>query len=263
MQFISSYFILKIHFYKLQYFSLFLNIGIFIIILIIDIINIIKCNSFNPHNFYIYAINIIFLSIELSYGKTIILEGFISVYLLMIIKGAVVLVFVIIFSLIVLIVDKSIFTNIGFVFKNYIWMIFVNIVSHFLEDLFIWLIIDRFSPNYNPIAIIFQEVSFIIADAIMGAKYDIMGWDLYVRIVLYIISFIGIIIHNEIVVINICNLGSDTKYFLDIKVETEELFAKTDDPEILKRFETLEEMEEKDEENEDTINNEKNNSSVN
>ena len=122
-------------------------------------------------------------------------------------------------------------------------MIFVNIVSHFLEDLFIWLIIDRFSPNYNPIAIIFQEVSFIIADAIMGAKYDIMGWDLYVRIVLYIISFIGIIIHNEIVVINICNLGSDTKYFLDIKVETEELFAKTDDPEILKRFETLEEME--------------------
>jgi hypothetical protein len=72
--------------------------------------------------------NIIFLSIELSYGKTIILEGFISVYLLMIIKGAVVLVFVIIFSLIVLIVDKSIFTNIGFFFKNYIWMIFVNIV---------------------------------------------------------------------------------------------------------------------------------------
>jgi hypothetical protein len=37
-QFICSFIILKIHFYKLQYFSLFLNLGIFIIILIIDII---------------------------------------------------------------------------------------------------------------------------------------------------------------------------------------------------------------------------------
>ena len=33
LQFICSYLILKIHFYKLQYFSLFLNLGIFIIIL--------------------------------------------------------------------------------------------------------------------------------------------------------------------------------------------------------------------------------------
>ena len=32
LQFICSYFILEIHFYKLQYFSLFLNLGIFIII---------------------------------------------------------------------------------------------------------------------------------------------------------------------------------------------------------------------------------------
>ena len=34
LQFICSYFILKIHFYKLQYLSLFLNLGIFIIILV-------------------------------------------------------------------------------------------------------------------------------------------------------------------------------------------------------------------------------------
>ena len=37
-QFICSYIILKIHFYKLQKLSFFLNLGIFIIILIIDII---------------------------------------------------------------------------------------------------------------------------------------------------------------------------------------------------------------------------------
>ena len=66
-----------------------------------------------------------------------------------------------------------------------------------------------------------------------------MGYDLYFRIFLNIISTIGVMIHNEIIVINICNLGSDTKYFLDLQVESDELFAKTDNPEIMKRFDSL------------------------
>ena len=60
---------------------------------------------------------------------------------------------------------------------------------------------------------------------------------------MYLISFIGVVIHNEIVVINICNLGSDTKYFLDLKVESEETFAKTDNPEIMERYESAIELE--------------------
>ena len=67
-----------------------------------------------------------------------------------------------------------------------------------------------------------------------------MKWDEYVRISLYVISIIGVMIHDEIVVINICNLGSDTKYFLDIKFENEELFAHTDNPDIIKRYESIE-----------------------
>ena len=87
-------------------------------------------------------------------------------------------------------------------------------------------------------------------NAITGsAHFTIMGWDLYFRIFLYVISTIGVLIHNEIVVINICNLGSDTKYFLDLEVESEELFSSTNNPDVLKRYETLEEMKSKDEEN--------------
>ena len=247
IQFVCSYYILKIHFYKLQYFSLFLNIGIFIIILICDIINATK-NKLDANTFYIYALNIIFLSIELSYGKILILEGFLSVYLLMIIKSSILIVLVIIFSLIFLIFDKDkeIFKGVGLLFSKFIFLTIANILSHFLEDLFLWLIIDRFSPNYNPFAIIFQEVSYAI-----------------LRIILYVISTIGVIIHNEIVVINICNLGSDTKYFLDMKFQYEELYAQTDNPEILKRFETFEEMEDINEDNENPINDEMNNSSTN
>ena len=79
---------------------------------------------------------------------------------------------------------------------------------------------------------------------------------------LYIISFIGVIIHNEIVIINICELGSDTKYFLDLKVINEEIYSNEDNPEILKRYETLTEMEEKNDEtviNESESNNQNNN----
>ena len=75
---------------------------------------------------------------------------------------------------------------------------------------------------------------------------NILGWDLYIRIILYLILIIGVMIHNEIIIINICGLGSDTKYFLDIKVEIEQLYSDTDDPEILKRYETLDEMDDKD-----------------
>ena len=264
IQFVCSYYILKIHFYKLQYFSLFLNIGIFIIILICDIINATK-NKLDANTFYIYALNIIFLSIELSYGKILILEGFLSVYLLMIIKSSILIVLVIIFSLIFLIFDKDkeIFKGVGLLFSKFIFLTIANILSHFLEDLFLWLIIDRFSPNYNPFAIIFQEVSYGILDAVSGVKYSLEVWDICLRIILYVFSTIGVIIHNEIVVINICNLGSDTKYFLDMKFQYEELYAQTDNPEILKRFETFEEMEDINEDNENPINDEMNNSSTN
>ena len=257
LQFICSYFILEIHFYKLQYFSLFLNLGIFIIILIIDIINIVLKESFDGKSLYLNFFHIIFYAIEYSIVKKIILYGFISIYLLIIIKGCINLIFVILSSLIMLLVDKKIFSNFELYLsdKNYILLIIAHIFSFFFENLFIWLIIDRFSPNYLPFALIFEEVCYFILDKIDNHDYNIMGWDLYFRIFLYVISTIGVMLHNEIVVTNICNLGSDTKYFLDLKVESEELFANTDNPEIIKRYETIE-LELKDEDDKDAINNE-------
>ena len=85
-------------------------------------------------------------------------------------------------------------------------------------------------------------VAFIVEEATNKKGISGIGWDKYVRIVLYIISLLGVIIHNEIVVVNICGLGSDTKYFLDIEVKYEEMFTITDNPEELKRYETLDEQ---------------------
>lgn len=146
-------------------------------------------------------------------------------------------------------VNKDIFTKILFFFtkSKYIWLILAKIFSDFFVNLFTWLIIDRFSPNYLPFSLIFNEICFFIVDIIDDSNnYNIMGWDLYIRIFLYLIIAIGVLIHNEIVVINICNLGSDTKYFLDLELKKEELFNNADNPEIIKRYETLIDMESED-----------------
>ena len=242
-QFICSYFILKMHFYKLQYFSLFLNLGIFIIILIIDIVKLstqTKENSYDGKIFIFYLFNLIFYSIEYSIGKRILLYGFISIYLLIIINGVVVLILNLLFSLITYLVNKKIFSVIGAFFTNkeFILLMVAKIFSSFFASLFTWLIIDKFSPNYLPIAFLCYDLCSFILYIIFHSTQIKIEWDLFVRIFLYLVSAIGVMIHNEVVVINICNLGSDTKYFLDLQVESDELFAKTDNPEIMKRYES-------------------------
>ena len=239
-QFICSYFILKVHFYKLQYFSLFLNLFIFIILLIIDIIEGLSDENIDLKFYIFFHLSVVFYSIEYSYGKKAFLYGYVSVYLLLIMKGIFKLILVIILSLILLIAKRDVF--IGFKYfiigPKYALLIIANIISRFFISLFLWLIIDRFSPNYFPLALIFQEFCYFIIEQIYQDEKIV--WETYVRFALYIISFIGVMIHNEVIVINICNLGSDTKYFLDKKVKSEELYSSSDNPDILQKYETFE-----------------------
>ena len=238
-QFICSYFILKTHFYKLQYFSLFLNLVIFIILLILDIILSFE-HELVDGKFYIFILaSIIFYSIEYSYGKKLLLYGFISVYLLLLLRGVFKLVLVVLLSIFLVIFKRDVFSGIKYFITGpkYALLVVSNIVGKFFLSLFLWLIIDRFSPNYFPLALIFHETFFFILDEIFEPGEN--DWDIYLRIALYVISFIGVILHNEIVVINICNLG----------FKHEELYINSDDPDILKRYETLLEMEAKSERN--------------
>ena len=245
LQFITSHFILKIYFYKLQYFALSIDIIIFIIILIIDIINIIYNNSFEPIIFLFNLFGLIFSSLGDVYGKKAILYGFKSIYSLMIIVELFTLIFTIIMSLIILIVDKNIFIELGIFFSEskYILLIIANIIESFFENLFYWLIIDRFNPNYIPFALILEEFCYYIdIKAIHPEYYEIMGCDEYFRLSLYIILFVFVMVHNEIIIINMCGLASETKYFLDLKLKSEEIFTKSANYNILKRYESEIEM---------------------
>ena len=248
-QFVSSYLILKTHFYKLQYFSLFLSIGLFIIIFIFDLIIIIKYQEKIDRITYLFQpIRYLFKCVEYSLGKKVILYGYISIYLLLVIRGLIKFIFVGIFSLFMCLFDKENIKNIiAFLQGTGFLYILSIIILSFFKNIFLWVIIDKFSPNHIPLAICIKQIVDFIISLIINSFNDLgsFNWDLYVRIFLYIILIIGVLIHNEIIVINICGLASDTKYFLDLKVKNEELYSDADEPEVLKKFETFDELEDK------------------
>ena len=248
LQFTFSYLILRIHFYKLQRFSLYLNIANLIIIFIFDIIDLIKYKVTEGRIYVIYPFFLIFFCLEYVYGKKLILYAYISIYKLLIIKGIIKIVYNAIFSLIVLIVKKQIFIIFKVYFSElkYILIIIGKTILNFFYGLVLWIIIDRFSPNHTPLIIIGEEFcNFALDLAFVGKFYD-MGDFKYIRIILYLISLFGVLLHNEIIVINVCGLSSDTKYFLDDIAKSEEIYNNSDDPDILQRFETLEMIDFKD-----------------
>ena len=227
--------------------------------MIIDIINIVKHESFDPYALVFYIIYLL-LSVEYALGKKVILFGYISIYLLLLMRGFIKIIFMVLLSVFFIIFDSEVFINLGLYLKqnkNTIYSI-SNIFIFFSQDIFLWLIIDRFSPNYIPLAYIFKQISDFLIEIIITKNIEDsnpMGWDLYFRIFLYLILIISVMIHNEIIIINVYGLGSNTKYFLDLKYNNELLYYETDDPEILERFETYIELDDKTNDDKGTINN--------
>ena len=262
MQYIASYFILTNHLYRHHYFSLLINFFCLIIFLIIDIIKIVE-KSITDYQFYIFCfIKLLRLGLFCfgdNYVKYAFYSEIVSPYSIELYKAIYKNIFLIIFSIPFIFLNtsdsyiesSSVFTGFIFYFQDIkILYTFCFIVLQFLYDLFLVIIIDRFSPNHTPLILIGEEICNFALDLIFVGKFHIMGFFKYIRIVLYLISLFGVLLHNEIIVINVCDLGSDTKYFLDDIAKNEEIYNTTDDPDIIKRFETLEMIDFTDDESE-------------
>ena len=75
------------HFYKLQIFTLITNIIIFFIILTFDLINILLYQSFPGEAYGIFFLLYLFNALEYTFVKKAFLEGFLSPYKLLILRG--------------------------------------------------------------------------------------------------------------------------------------------------------------------------------
>ena len=147
-------------------------------------------DSCEPQVFVLFPCYLFFYCLEYIYGKKSILYGYMSIYLLMIIKGLIKLILLILLNIVLYFVKKDFFKAIPLFFGHtkYIILKVLYIITEFFMNLSLWTIIDRFSPNHTPLIFLLEELTNFIISVInadeptLKEEYKIMGWDLYVRI---------------------------------------------------------------------------------
>ena len=234
-QYIASYIILKMYFYKHHWLSMFINIFCIFASLTMDIIMITE-KGIKDYQYYIFVlirlIRIIFFSFGDSYAKKALTCEILSPYSLLLFKAIYETIFLGIFSIPFIfikinddiVINESIFVG----FKQYLTgkkllYSFLRLICDFLYQLFFMYIIDKFSPNHLALANIIDSFGDNVYKVIYKAIIkEPLSWTYYTIFFVHIILLIGAVIHNEIFIINRCGFQEKTKYFLDIKFNEEE-----------------------------------------
>ena len=224
------------HFYKHHWLSMIINIFCVLVSLTMDIISI-KEKNIIDYQYYIFIlmrlIRIIFFSFGDGYSKKALHSEFLSPYSLLLYKAIYETIFLAVFSIPFIFIkitednidNASIFVG----FKEYLTGIkflysFLLCICDFFYQLFIMIIIDRFTPNHLPLAHILDAFGYNISIIIRNAiKHEHIYWSYYTIIIVHIILFIAAMIHNEIFIINKCGLNEKTKLFLKLELIEEEI----------------------------------------
>ena len=234
--YVASRLILKTYFYRHHYFSFILNVFCIIILLSLDIYNTIvqkkETDSSNMIFFYFAKkiLTIIFYSIEDVIGKKVLLDDLMNIYSLIFYRAIVETVLLILFSIPFIFikitnkaktpeVTSNIFLQIGDLFKgSEFYKVFLFILTNFFYNIFIWSIIDKFSPSHYAISNIFESTGTLIR--LWITEQDSVQQPV-IRLIIYVILIIGSVIHSEMVVLNFCSMQKNTKLFLEIKEKIE------------------------------------------
>ena len=234
--YVASRLILKTYFYRHHYFSFILNFFCIIILLSLDIYNTIvqkkETDSSNMIFFYFAKkiLTIIFYSIEDVIGKKVLLDDLMNIYSLIFYRAIVETVLLILFSIPFIFikitnkaktpeVTSNIFLQIGDLFKgSEFYKVFLFILTNFFYNIFIWSIIDKFSPSHYAISNIFESTGTLIR--LWITEPDSVQQPV-IRLIIYVILIIGSVIHSEMVVLNFCSMQKNTKLFLEIKEKIE------------------------------------------
>ena len=250
-QYIVGHFVLNYHFYKHHILSFVINIFVVAIFLVFDIIEIVN-KKITDYQYYIYIImrliKLVLFSLEDNYSKQVLHTQFVSPFSLMIFSGIFETIFLLIFSIpFIFIKTRDTGVSIFIDFKEYLkgtnlLISFGILFCEFFFQIFISIIIDRFSPSHLPLGFIIisflNNIYQIIKNAI---KKEETKWNIYLYFLFYIILFIGAMIHNEIFIINKWGFNSNTKLFLIYKLQEE------------KKISLIKENEDYDDENSGTL----------
>ena len=234
--YLLSRLILKTYFYKHHYFSFIINVVCILILGTIDIINIINSKDKGTTGMVLFYIakkilSIVFYSIEDVIGKKLLLDSLASVYGLLLYRGLINVVLNFLFSIPFMFIEVTdtskiiegtnqrieetdiIFRRILNLFDNLnFFKINLFVITNLFYNIFIWLIIDKFSPSHYSISLILESFGTLIRLWII--EPDTVDLPV-LRMFIFFILIFGSFIHTEMIVINYCDLQKNTKLFLD------------------------------------------------
>ena len=234
--YLLSRLILKTYFYKHHYFSFIINVVCILILGTIDIINIINSKDKGTTGMVLFYIakkilSIVFYSIEDVIGKKLLLDSLASVYGLLLYRGLINVVLNFLFSIPFMFIEVTDTSKIiegtnqrieetGIIFKRILnlfdnlnfFKINMFVITNLFYNIFIWLIIDKFSPSHYSISLILESFGTLIRLWII--EPDTVDLPV-LRMFIFFILIFGSFIHTEMIVINYCDLQKNTKLFLD------------------------------------------------
>ena len=235
--YIFSYLILKTYFYKHHYLSFSINSFCFLLSLIKDIVALIYVRK-NDYKYYIYIIlrilRLVFQCLLYCFSKKIFEDSLLTPYSIIAFRSIYETIFLGLFSIpftFIPIKDygkdegEILFSRFSYYFTDIrlLYTILLFIVDY-LINLFIMLIIDKFSPSHLALALSLENLAdgtySIIRDIKNG--YDVY-WVNYTNLGIFFIVFIGAMIHNEIFIINKCGLNEKTQLYLNNEFKKENI----------------------------------------
>lgn len=220
-KYLFSSLILKTRYYRHHYLSIIINIFCLILLGAFELNRI-------PFTFGIalYLLTRIFsqivYSLEDVVGKKALKEEFLSPYSLLVYKGVYETIILLICSIPFLFFRRDgiiIFSKMKVFLNSYTKSIiyFILMICNFSYNIFIWTIIDRFSPNDYAMAMVIEGITdklfALHENKDFNVGYFILGF------IFYLILIFGISIHSEIIIINKCGLNEYTKKRVGTKGE--------------------------------------------
>ena len=192
-------------------------------------------NSINTLLLYLFAdlISGFFYSFENVIGKKALIKDFLSPYSILLIRGIyefIFLIFIFIPFIFIKINDKNFFSysyNKIKGLQNFV-LIITSIFLNFLYNVFLWIIIDKFSADHVSMVMLIDGLTQTIVGVVFGGHKNFS--EKITKIILYLILLVGALIHNEIIILNFCGLNENTvKAFKEKEKLDNQLLISLDD----------------------------------
>ena len=219
-KYLFSMLILKTSYYRHHYLSTVISLSCLIVLSVFDLIEIPQYDKFVIINLLLRIFSQIFYSLEDVIGKKALIQEFLSPYSLLAYKGIYGLVILVLSSIPFFIIKRDnviIFSKLVLLINSpvKVLLFFILMILNFIYTLFIWIIIDRFSPNDYALTMIIEGIFDKIWILVKGLQFEKKLFIL--SIIIYLILIMAICIHSEIIIINACGLNECTKKIIGKK----------------------------------------------